>query len=151
MNSDKIADGFKAGSRIIGNAGALIQSGSQALESAGNLYDSYVKDGEVISWKNATDLITLGLSVAGMGMAGKSLAKDGKALKAVSQGNVNVKPAAVSNSTTNSGRFKMDLQMFASSKGNSSVDDNKQKILNALKEAPVEYRKNPKTGIMEHI
>ncbi|MDE7424552.1 MAG: hypothetical protein K2N51_12840, partial [Lachnospiraceae bacterium] len=49
--------------------------------------------------KNATDLITLGLSVAGMGMAGKSLAKDGKALKAVSQGNVNVKPAAVSNST----------------------------------------------------
>ena len=105
MNSDKIADGIKAGSRIIGNAGALIQSGSQAVESAKNLYDSYVKDGEVISWKNTTDLITLGLSVAGMGMAGKSLAKDGKALKAVSQGNVNVKPAAVSNSTGSSGRL----------------------------------------------
>ena len=101
-NAEKIADGIRAGSRIIGNAGALIQSGSQTLESVGNLYDSYVKDGEVISWKNATDLITLGLSVAGMGMAGKSLAKDGKALKAVSQGNVNVKPAAVSNSTGSS-------------------------------------------------
>ncbi|MDE7424554.1 MAG: hypothetical protein K2N51_12850 [Lachnospiraceae bacterium] len=50
-------------------------------------------------------------------MAGKSLAKDGKALKAVSQGNVNVKPAAVSNSTASGGRFKMDLQMFASSNG----------------------------------
>ena len=37
-----------------------------------------------------------------MGMAGKSLAKDGKALKAVSQGNVNVKPSAVSNSTASS-------------------------------------------------
>ncbi|MDE7425415.1 MAG: hypothetical protein K2N51_17285, partial [Lachnospiraceae bacterium] len=102
-NAEKIADGIKTGSRIIGNAGALIQSGGQTLESAGNLYDSYVKDGEVISWKNATDLITLGLSVAGMGMAGKSLAKDGKALKAVSQGNVNVKPAAVSNSTASGG------------------------------------------------
>lgn len=102
-------DGINAGSRIIGNAGALIQSGGQALESAGNLYDSYVKDGEVISWKNATDLITLGLSVAGMGMAGKSLAKEGKALKAVSKGNVNVKPAAVSNST---GRSGADLQKF---------------------------------------
>ena len=126
-NAEKIADGIKTGSRIIGNAGALIQSGGQALESAGNLYDSYVKDGEVISWKNATDLITLGLSVAGMGMAGKSLAKDGKALKAVSKGNVNVKPAAVSNSTAASnsmaggtGRFKMDLQMFASSNGSSN-------------------------------
>ena len=53
-------------------------------DEAGNLYDSYVKVGEVISWKNATDLIILGLNVAGMGMAGKSLAKDGKALKAVS-------------------------------------------------------------------
>ncbi|MDE7424688.1 MAG: hypothetical protein K2N51_13540, partial [Lachnospiraceae bacterium] len=68
------------------------------------------------------DLITLGLSVAGMGMAGKSLAKDGKALKAVSQGNVNVKPAAVSNSTAannsmagGTGQFKMNLQMFAKS------------------------------------
>ncbi|MDE7424414.1 MAG: hypothetical protein K2N51_12135 [Lachnospiraceae bacterium] len=92
-NAEKIADGIKAGSRIIGNAGALIQSGDQALESAGNLYDSYVKDGEIISWKNATDLITLGLSVAGMGMAGKSLAKDGKALKAVSKGNSKAKSA----------------------------------------------------------
>ena len=72
-------------------------------DEAGNLYDSYVKVGEVISWKNATYLITLGLSIAGMGMAGKSLAKDGKALKAVSQGNVNVKPAAVSNSTASGG------------------------------------------------
>ncbi|MBD5088438.1 MAG: hypothetical protein HDT30_06440, partial [Clostridiales bacterium] len=101
-NAEKIADGIKAGSRIIGNAGALIQSGGQTLESVGNLYDSYVKDGEIISWKNATDLITLGLSVAGMGMAGKSLAKDGKALKAISKGNVNVKPAAESNSTASS-------------------------------------------------
>ncbi len=92
-NAEKIADGIKAGSRIIGNAGALIQSGGQTLESVGNLYDSYVKDGEVISWKNATDLITLGLSVAGMGMAGKSLAKDGKALKAVSKGNSKAKSA----------------------------------------------------------
>ena len=116
-NAEKIADGIKTGSRIIGNVGVLIQSGGQTLESVGNLYDSYVKNGEIISWKNATDLITLGLSVAGMGMAGKSLAKDGKALKAVSQGNVNVKPAAVSNSTASSGRFKMDLQMFASSNG----------------------------------
>ena len=121
-NAEKIADGIKAGSRIIGNAGALIQSGGQTLESVGNLYDSYVKDGEIISWKNATDLITLGLSVAGMGMAGKSLAKDGKALKAVSQGNVNVKPAAVSNSSgkvatgSDSGNgllMRYDLQMFA--------------------------------------
>ncbi|MDE7425419.1 MAG: hypothetical protein K2N51_17305 [Lachnospiraceae bacterium] len=112
-NAEKIADGIKAGSRIIGNAGALIQSGGQTLESVGNLYDSYVKDGEIISWKNATDLITLGLSVAGMGMAGKSLAKDGKALKTVSQGNVNVKPAAVSNRTIIEPPYKMDLQKFA--------------------------------------
>lgn len=56
-------------------------------------------------------------------MAGKSLAKDGKALKAVSQGNVKVKSAAVSNSTAannsmagKTGPFKMNLQMFASSK-----------------------------------
>ena len=120
-NAEKIADGIKAGSRIIGNAGALIQSGGQAVESAKNLYDSYVKDGEVISWKNTTDLITLGLSVAGMGMAGKSLAKDGKALKAVSQGNVNVKPAAVSNSTAAStGQDGVDLQKLGNKSGSGS-------------------------------
>ena len=120
-NAEKIADGIKTGSRIIGNAGALFQSGGQALESAGNLYDSYVKDGEIISWKNATDLITLGLSVAGMGMAGKSLAKDGKALKAVSQGNVNVKPATVSNRTIIDPPYKMDLQKFAKNGGNKNI------------------------------
>ena len=127
MDSNKIADGIKAGSRIIGNAGALIQSGGQALKSIGNLYDSYVKDGEVISWKNATDLITLGLSVAGMGMAGKSLAKDGKALKAVSQGNVNVKPAAVSNSTA-SGDPKLQR---ITSKGNLDVVPGTSKLIGA--------------------
>ena len=55
-----------------------------------------------------------------MGMAGKSLAKDGKALKAVSQGNVNVKPAAVSNRTIIEPPYKMDLQKFAKKSGGSS-------------------------------
>ena len=45
-----------------------------------------------------------------MGMAGKSLAKDGKALKAVSQGNVNVKPAAVSNSTADNSKTFYTVQ-----------------------------------------
>lgn len=44
-----------------------------------------------------------------------------KALKAISQGNVNVKPVAVSNSTASSGRFKMDLQMFAKKSGNENL------------------------------
>ena len=32
---------------------------------------------------------------------------------------------------------------------NSTINANKKMILDALKDAPVEYRKNPKTGIME--
>ena len=153
-NAEKIADGIKAGSRIIGNAGALIQSGGQALKSIGNLYDSYVKDGEVISWKNATDLIILGLSVAGVGMAGKSLAKDGKALKAISQGNVNVKPAAVSNSTAASnsmagrtGSFKMNLQMFAKKSGSGI----KASALNEFDIAPYgEFKNYPYDNLTGH-
>ncbi len=74
-------------------------------------------------YNDATGLITLGLSVAGMGMAGKSLAKDGKALKAISKGNVNVKPAAVCNLTASSGQFKMDLQMFAKKSGSLTIND----------------------------
>ena len=80
-----------------------------------------------------------------MGLAGKSLAKDGKALKAISQGNVNVKPAAVSNSTAASnsmaggtGRFKMDLQMFAKKSGNNKkIIVTEDVIRNAMKDAPL--------------
>ena len=66
MKLVKIADTIKAGSRIIGNASALILSGSQAVETVKNIHTAYVETGEIFSWGNAKEFITLGLSVAGM-------------------------------------------------------------------------------------
>ena len=98
-NAVKIADTIKAGSRIIGNASALILSGSQAVETVKNIHTAYVETGEIFSWGNAKEFITLGLSVAGMGLAGSSIAKSGKSLKAMWQGGNVVQSAAVSNAT----------------------------------------------------
>ena len=123
-NAVKIADTIKAGSRIIGNASALILSGSQAVETVKNIHATYVETGEVFSWGNTKEFITLGLSVAGMGLAGSSIVKSGKSLKAMWQGESVVQSAVVSNATKkvaggsgSSSGLRYDLQMFAGKSG----------------------------------
>ncbi|MDE6312570.1 MAG: hypothetical protein K2M46_02960 [Lachnospiraceae bacterium] len=58
-----------------------------------------METGKVFTLKNAENFISLGFSVAGMGLAGASLAKNGKALKNLYEGRVVTESAAVSNST----------------------------------------------------
>ena len=89
-----------------------------------NIHTAYVETGELFSWGNAKEFITLGLSVAGMGLAGSSIAKSGKSLKAMWQGESAVQPAAVSNATKkvaggsgSSSGLRYDLQMFAGKSG----------------------------------
>jgi len=97
-NAEKVADTVKLGSRIVGDGGAMLLSGGQAVESARQVY-SNITNGEGITWKNAVDVITLGISVAGMGMAGASIAKSGKSLKAMYRGETAVSNVATSNAT----------------------------------------------------
>jgi len=120
-NAEKVADTVKLGSRIVGDGGAMLLSGGQAVESARQVY-SNITNGEGLTWKNAVDVITLGISVAGMGMAGASIAKSGKLLKAMYKGETAVSNVATSNATKGvsqaketGGSMKMDLQMFGES------------------------------------
>lgn len=119
-NAEKVADTIKLGSRMVGDGGSMLLSGGQAVESAKQVYTN-ITNGDGLTWKNAVDVITLGISVAGMGMAGASIAKSGKTLKAMYKGEKAVSNVATSNATKsisqtreNGGSMKMDLQMFAS-------------------------------------
>ena len=122
-NAEKVADTVKLGSRIVGDGGALLLSGGQAVESAKQVYTN-ITNGEGLTWKNAVDVIALGISVAGMGMAGASIAKSGKSLKAMYKGETAVSNVATSNATKgvsqareNAGQMKMDLQLFGGKSG----------------------------------
>ena len=121
--AEKVADTIKLGSRIVGDGGALILSGGIAVESAQQIYTSMSSE-EGLTWKDATNVITFGISVAGMGMAGASIAKSGKSLKSMYKGKKAVSNVAVSNATQgvevvreNGRMMKMDLQLFAGKSG----------------------------------
>ena len=152
-NAEKVADTVKLGSRIVGDGGALLLSGGQAVESAKQVYTN-ITNGEGLTWKNAVDVITLGISVAGMGMAGASIAKSGKSLKAMYKGETAVSNVATSNATKgvsqareNAGAMRMDLQMFGgkSASNNYYADtyDGVRKASEYLKQqgVPRQYRK----------
>ena len=85
--------------RIAGNGGALLLSGAQTAEAIKNIHANYVETGKVFTLKNVENAISLGFSVAGMGLAGSSLAKSGKALKNLWQGEAITETAAISNAT----------------------------------------------------
>ena len=104
------------------------ESGIQAIETVKNIHTAYVETGEVFSWGNTKEFITLGLSVAGMGLAGSSIVKSGKSLKAMWQGESVVQSAVVSNATKkvaggsgSSSGLRYDLQMFAGKSGSNSL------------------------------
>ena len=98
-NINKVADTIKLGSRIAGNGGSLLLSGAQTAEAIKNIHANYVEMGKVFTLKNVENAISLGFSVAGMGLAGASLAKSGKALKNLYEGKPVSEVAAVSNAT----------------------------------------------------
>lgn len=97
-NVEKVADTIKLGSRIVGDGGVMLLSGGQAMESARQVY-SNITNGKGLTCKNAVDVITLGISVAGMGMARASIAKIGKSLSAMYKSEKAVSNVATSNAT----------------------------------------------------
>ena len=112
---------------MVGDGGSMLLSGGQAVEAAKQVYTN-ITNGDGLTWKNAVDVITLGISVSGMGMAGASIAKSGKSLKAMYKGEKAISNVATSNATKGvsqaretSGPMKMDLQMFGGKSGSGSV------------------------------
>ncbi len=98
-NAEKVSDTIKLGARIAGDGGALLLSGNQAMEAVKNISANYRETGEVFSFRNAGNFLSLGLSVAGMGLSGVSLSKSGAALKNMHQGKAVAESAAVSSAT----------------------------------------------------
>ena len=98
--------------RIAGNGGALLLSGAQTAEAIKNIHANYVETGKVFTLKNAENFISLGFSVAGMGLAGASLAKSRKALKNMYEGKAVAETVAVSNATKKVGNESVKYSSF---------------------------------------
>ncbi|MDE6312582.1 MAG: hypothetical protein K2M46_03020 [Lachnospiraceae bacterium] len=111
-NINKVADTIKLGGRIAGNGGALLLSGAQTAEAIKNIHANYVETGKVFTLKNAENFISLGFSVAGMGLAGASLAKSRKALKNMYEGKAVAETVAVSNATKKVGNESVKYSSF---------------------------------------
>ena len=71
-----------------------------------------METGKVFTLKNAENFISLGFSVAGMGLAGASLAKSRKALKNMYEGKAVAETVAVSNATKKVGNESVKYSSF---------------------------------------